>query len=69
VAPAAKVPAAMAAEMATAVKMPSASVATPAVTTSAVTTSTVAPAASRGCIAGSRQRGHKNEDGNADIEF
>jgi hypothetical protein len=62
--PSTEMPAAMAAEMATAVKMPSA-----AVTTATVTTSAVATAASRGCITGSRQRGGKNKDGNADIEF
>jgi hypothetical protein len=53
-----------AAEMAATVKMPSATV-----TTSTVATATMATAASRGCITGSRQRGRKNNDGNADIEF
>jgi hypothetical protein len=67
--PSAEMPAAMAAEMATAVKMPSAAVTTATVTTSAVTTSAVATAASRGCITSSRQRGGKNKDGNADTEF
>jgi hypothetical protein len=69
VAPAAEMPAAMAAEMATAVKMPSASVATSAVTTSTVAPAAVATAASRGCVTGSRQRGRKNNDSNANIEF
>jgi hypothetical protein len=66
--PAAEMPAAMAAEMAaemaTTVKMPSASV-----TTSTVAPAAVATAASRGRITGSRQRGRKNNDGNANIEF
>jgi hypothetical protein len=64
VAPAAEMPAAMAAEMATTVKMPSASVAT-----STVAPAAVAAAAPRGCITSSRQRGRKNNDGNANIEF
>jgi hypothetical protein len=55
----AEMPAAMAAEMATTMKVPSAS----------VTASTVATAASRRCITSGRQRGRKNNDGNADIEF
>jgi hypothetical protein len=69
VAPAAEMPAAMAAEMATAVKMPSASVTTSTVAPAAVATAAVATAASRGCITSGRQRGRKNKDGNADIEF
>jgi hypothetical protein len=52
------------AEMATTVKMPSASV-----TTSAVAPAAMATAASRGCGTGSRQRGRKNDDNNANIEF
>jgi hypothetical protein len=61
---AAEMPAAMAAEMAATVKMPSA-----AVTTSTVTPAAVATAASRGRITSRRQRGRKNNDGNANIEF
>ena len=60
----AEMPASMAAEMATAVKMPAASV-----TTSTVAPAAVATAASRGCIPSSRQRGRENNDGNANIEF
>jgi hypothetical protein len=60
----AEVPATMAAEMATTVKVPSTSV-----PSASVTASTVATAASRGSITGSRQRGRKNNDGNANIEF
>jgi hypothetical protein len=60
----AEMPAAMAAEMAAAVKMPAA-----AVTTSTVAPATVATAASGGCITSGRQRGRKNKDGNANIEF
>jgi hypothetical protein len=61
---AAEMPAAMTAEMAATVKMPSASV-----TTSTMAPAAVATAASRGCITSSRQRGRKNNDGNANIEF
>jgi hypothetical protein len=60
VAPAAEMPAAMAAT----VKVPSASV-----TASTVAPAAVATAASRDCITSGRQRGRKNNDGNANIEF
>ncbi|HEV7407635.1 MAG TPA: hypothetical protein VGO01_04035 [Bradyrhizobium sp.] len=70
VAPAAEMPAAMAAEMATTVKMPSASVTTSTVATAAVATAAVATAATfRSSIARGRQRGRKNKDGNSHLEF
>jgi hypothetical protein len=64
----AEVPATMAAEMATTVKVPSTSVTSASVPAS-VPASTVATAASRGCETCSRQRGRKNNNGNANIEF
>ncbi|HEV7601689.1 MAG TPA: hypothetical protein VGO49_15720 [Bradyrhizobium sp.] len=67
---AAEMPAAMTAEMPSAMaattKMPSASVATSAVAPAAMTTAT---ATFRGSIVRSRQHGRKNNDGNAKTEF
>jgi hypothetical protein len=54
----------MPATVAATMKMPSASV-TAAMTATAMTTATT----SRGSIAGSRQRGRKNKDGNSKLEF
>jgi hypothetical protein len=70
VAPAAEMPATMAAAMKmTSTSVTTSTVATTTVATAAVATAAVATAASRGCITSSRQRGRKNNDGNADIEF
>jgi hypothetical protein len=62
--PAAEMSAAMAPEVAATVEMTAAAV------TTAVASAAMAPAATfRSRIAGGRQRGRKNKDGNANIEF